>query len=155
MGSNCSSGGMNSARIPLPLTFHVRGNRVRETDPITDLAAIDEKGHMFAKPPLIVQHISTSPLVGSKVRVEDVPQPYAFDFARRARHVPLDVCRESDRRHGGPRYLPYLRSSIQICPFVPILVLIVSTTNNRDWTSDMTGCVLAAGTTGRKSPNGS
>lgn len=68
---------------------------------IANLGAIDEDGHMLAKPSLIVEDVPAGLLVQMKIAFEHVPYGCAVNLARGTPHVALDILRESHSWHGA------------------------------------------------------
>ena len=66
---------------------------------IVDLAAVDERGHVFAQLALVIEHIAARALVGREVGVEHFAERGAIDIPRRTFDVALDIARKAYRWH--------------------------------------------------------
>lgn len=77
----------------------VRGDGVAEVVAVLDLIAIDERRHVVAKVPLIVEYVAAGLWMFAEVGFEDFPHGGAFHTLFGALDVPLDVAGEADERH--------------------------------------------------------
>lgn len=72
---------------------------IAERVAIVDLLAVDKNRHVLAQFATIVQNVATRPLIRSKICVQYFTQRRAWDIARRACNVTLNVPGEPNGRH--------------------------------------------------------
>ena len=67
--------------------------------PVVNFLTVDESGHVLANPAPIIEDVAASPLVFTKVIVENFAKRRACGFECRTHDVPLNVSSETHGSH--------------------------------------------------------